>query len=221
MLTSHENEKGGDSSPSQQEPSGGDPDANQNFSPSSWGFAAPAILSQAGINVPQEEGISSATGPEGELDLLRAENSSLKKELKEARALIARLMGREGGGGGDAAQVGTGGGSRIAVSSSDGALRSSGHGCGGDGHECEGRNGETDSLSLSPRSREKRGQGPMFEKERQEECGERRSRGQEESRGVVRSSRKKAELDTAKATDAAVEAGVVGVSCVLENADVG
>lgn len=181
-------------------------------SPMSWGFATPGIaeggggVASAKEEAPKGDAVGGSAEGEGggggaggeamvaEVSALREENATLKKQLRKAKAEIKRLAGITSGGGGgggggsgggqaaggDDARGGGGGGGGVARASEiDGAAGGSKNGA---------EDGSVDGAGGGRRKREKAEHG-------------RRGRTPRESR-----SRKKMDIDAARATDAVVEA---------------
>lgn len=162
----------------QQDSGGADPGA-----PSSWGFLPPAdgVAAEAGAGDDAAAGGGGVGASAAEVEALREENASLKKELRRARAEIKRLTRESGGSGGRQAPDGISSGGGVATSASTGALEENRNGLDGDGTIRDAQHGE---------------EGGRKGK---------KSRTPRESR-----SRKKIDIDTARATDAVVEAAAAG-----------
>lgn len=177
--------------------------------PHSWGFASLSASGSGGgidpagnvLRIEGEDGLAEGVGggtvTAAEVAALREENSSLKKELAEARSTIARIT--EAGGGGSTHQSGGGGGG-VAENASESALPRSGRSEGGSSRDrkSSGHKGQHNSSPQgdgqaigSPSSVEERASGGECRKARESQ------------------SRKKKEIDTARVTDAAVEAVAV------------
>lgn len=152
--------------------------------PSSWGFlpSADCVAAEARAGDDAAVGGGGGGASAAEVAALREENASLKKELRRARAEIKRLTRGDGGGdsGGRQAPDGIGNGGGIATSASTGALEENRKGLDG---------------------------GVTGDAQHGEEGGRKggKSRTPRESR-----SRKKIDIDTARATDAVVEAAAAG-----------
>ena len=183
--------------PNRQRGSNGGLGGGDTGSPTSWGFATPGIAEGGGAvasakeESPKEDavGVSAEGGVKAmaaEVSSLREENTALKKQLRKAKAEIKRLTSGGGGGSGGGQAAGgdkAGGGGGVArASENDGA--------GGNRGGAEG--GIVDGAGGEGLKREKAEHG-------------RRGRTPRESR-----SRKKMDIDAARATDAVVEAAAGG-----------
>lgn len=151
--------------------------------PSSWGFAVSGGADPGG-------GVGAAGEGTGamivELAALRKENHALKDELRDAREEIKRLTGGDGVGGTQAA--GDGGGGSVATSATTGALANSTTGSRG-GVRADG-DGLEDLGGGEDRGRSKHEHGGHTPRESR--------------------SRKKIDIEKARATDAVVEAVASG-----------
>lgn len=157
--------------------------------PSSWGFASVDFVAAETGSV--DDGASGWGGggvSTAEVAALREENASLKKELRRARAEIKRLI-REGGDDGGSGRGGRQGAPRGGIDNGGGMATSASTGT------LEENTSGLDGGGMGDALHDGEGGGRKGKK----------SRATRETR-----SRKKIDIDTARATDAVVEAAAGG-----------